>query len=42
MNINRERLSKRQWYNLGGFANPVLYRKQVGGAWHYFRATDYN
>jgi hypothetical protein len=34
----KERLTKREWYELGGFANPDLFRRQKkGGAWQYFR-----
>lgn len=37
----KERISKREWYESGGFANPRLFRRQKrGGAWQYFRALD--
>lgn len=38
----KERLSKAEWYELGGFANSALFRKQSkGGAWHYFRSLEF-
>lgn len=38
----KERISKREWYDLGGFANSSLFRRQKkGGAWQYFRMLDH-
>lgn len=37
----KERITKREWYELGGFANSSLFRKQSrGGAWRYYRMID--
>lgn len=37
----KERITKVQWYDLGGFANRDLFRKQSrGGAWRYYRTLD--
>lgn len=37
----KERITKKEWYALGGFANRDLFRKQSrGGAWRYYRALD--
>jgi hypothetical protein len=37
----KKRITKVEWYNLGGFANPNLFRKQSrGGAWRYYIALD--
>lgn len=37
-----ERLTKAQWYTLGGLAKPGLFRKQSkGGAWRYYRSLAY-
>lgn len=37
----KERITKKEWYALGGFANGDLFRKQSrGGAWRYYRALD--
>lgn len=34
------RLTKHQWYALGGFKNTSLYRKQrADGAWAYYQDT---
>lgn len=34
----KERITKKQWYDLGGFANSALFRKQSrGGSWRYYR-----
>lgn len=32
-----ERISKRQFYALGGLSHPGLFRKMRGGAWAYFK-----
>lgn len=35
----KERITKKEWYVLGGFTNSDLFRKQSrGGAWRYYRA----
>lgn len=34
--IGSERVSKKTWYHFGGFANPRCWRRQIGGAWHYY------
>lgn len=40
--IRKERITKREWYGLGGFANPALFRQQSrGGAWRYYVSLDY-
>jgi hypothetical protein len=32
------KISKREWYDLGGFANSNLYRKaDKRGVWQYYR-----
>ena len=37
----KERITKREWYELGGFANSKRFRKQSrGGAWRYYRLLD--
>lgn len=37
----KERITKKEWYALGGFANRDLFRKQSrGGAWRYYRVLD--
>lgn len=37
----KERITKREWYDAGGFANSSLFRKQSrGGAWRYYRMID--
>lgn len=39
--IRKERITKKEWYRLGGFANSNLFRKQSrGGAWRYYRVLD--
>jgi len=38
--IGSMRLDKRSWYDQGGFANPRLWRRQVSGAWQYFKRID--
>lgn len=30
------RVTKRQWYAAGALSNPRCWRRQVGGAWHYY------
>jgi hypothetical protein len=34
------RLTKREWYAMGGFANPHLYRRHDGRSWHYFMGMN--
>jgi len=34
------RITKRHFYNLGGFSNPRCVRKRVGRSWAYFYRTD--
>lgn len=35
--IRKERITKREWYDRGGFANSALFRQQSkGGAWRYY------
>lgn len=35
--IRKERITKREFYDRGGFANSALFRKQSrGGAWRYY------
>lgn len=35
--IRKERITKKEWYALGGFDNPALFRLQTrGGAWRYY------
>jgi hypothetical protein len=37
----KQRITKREWYDLGGFANSDLFRKQSrGGAWRYYRTLN--
>jgi hypothetical protein len=39
--IRKERITKVEWYNRGGFANSALFRKQSrGGAWRYYVNLD--
>lgn len=38
--IGSLRLDKRSWYDQGGFRNPRLWRRQVRGAWHYYKRMD--
>jgi len=37
----KRRITKVEWYNLGGFANSRLFRLQSkGGAWRYYTTLD--
>lgn len=37
----KERITKKEFYELGDFANSDLFRKQSrGGAWRYYRVLD--
>jgi hypothetical protein len=38
--LGSERVSKRSWYNRGGFSNPRCWRRMVSGGWHYFYRHD--
>lgn len=31
-------ISKVEWCGLGGLANPLLFRRQIGGTWYYFKS----
>jgi len=34
--MNAERISKRDFYRNGGFANTRLFRRMRSGSWQYF------
>jgi hypothetical protein len=34
------RISKKKFYELGGFSNSLLYRNMVNGAWTYWQIID--
>lgn len=39
--IRKKRITKTEWYDLGGFANSSLFRLQSrGGAWRYYVNLD--
>lgn len=39
--IRKERITKVEFYRLGGFSNSQLFRLQSrGGAWRYYRRMD--
>lgn len=39
--IKKERITRREFYDLGGFSNSKLFRLQSrGGAWRYYRRLD--
>ena len=39
--IRKERITKKEFYDLGGFANSALFRQQSrSGAWRYYRSLD--
>lgn len=41
MSLGSARISKREWYRLGGFANPNLWRRQQKGrGWQYYRSYN--
>ena len=41
MRTGTMRISKREWYALGGFANSRLWRRQrKNGAWVYYMNCD--
>lgn len=33
------KISKAEFYNLGGFSNPKLFRKMISGRWFYYRSV---
>lgn len=35
------RITKREWYALGGFKASNLFRRGTGRGWRYLMATDY-
>lgn len=35
----KERIRRPAFYAYGGFSNPSLFRKMVGGVWTYWRRT---
>lgn len=40
MRAGVEKITRRQFYALGGFSNPALFRKaNKRGAWSYYRDT---
>lgn len=39
--MKKERVTKVEWYDLGGFENSKLFRLQSrGGAWRYYICRD--
>lgn len=38
--IGSERITKKVWYQCGGFSNSRCWRRMVGGAWHYYYRHD--
>ena len=39
--IRKERITKKEWFALGGFTNSEIFRKQSrGGAWRYYRLIN--
>lgn len=39
--LGSDKISKQEFYKLGGFANPMLWRKQQSnGVWAYYRRRD--
>lgn len=36
MKTGYQKITKKEFYSLGGFSNPNLFRKMVNGAWQYF------
>lgn len=39
--LRKKRITKVEWYDLGGFANSALFRQQShGGAWRYYINLD--
>jgi hypothetical protein len=41
MRNHYRRITKREWYDLGGFANSKLFRKaNARGVWSYYQIAD--
>ena len=38
--INKKKISKKMFYDMGGFSNPNLYRKGVRGSWTYWECCE--
>jgi hypothetical protein len=38
--IGYTRITKAEFYRLGGFSNPRLVRKEIGQSWAYFTRAD--
>ena len=34
------KITKKEWYAMGGFANPKLYRKWTGKCWAYYKKEN--
>lgn len=34
------RVTKREWYEAGGFANSRCWRRQYRGSWQYYMTLD--
>jgi hypothetical protein len=39
MRTGVKRIRKREWYALGGFANPALFRRMQSGVWFYYKGA---
>lgn len=39
--IRKVRISKRAFYDMGGFSNPNLFRRDRGRGWEYYRVVDW-
>lgn len=37
--IGHIKISKDQFYRLGGFSNPDLFRKEINGSWAHFKRS---
>lgn len=40
MTMGSARITKRRWYNMGGFANPLCWRRHNGYGWRHFIRVD--
>lgn len=40
MKVGQVKISKKEFYLDGGFANPNLFRKQNGNGWGYYRIVS--
>ncbi len=40
VHLASSRVSKRAWYDLGGFKNSRCWRRMKSGAWQYFYRHD--